>query len=263
MRNIFFFIRRYFNFLTFLLLQVLCIYFIVNYSKYHQAMFGGSANQVTGRINKEYDKVEYYFRLRKTNDSLVRANEILYNKLRSNFNLPDSTVRSVIDTIRIDSILQYRNFNYLHAKVVSNSVSAQNNFFVINGLNVRGLKAGLSVVDVNDGAAGVITEVDGDYAVVMSLLHKDSKINGKLLKSGETGTVSWDGKQPNILTLTGIAKSAKVVKGDTIITSGASVSFPKGIMIGTVDEVFAEKSTSNFRITLRSSANFYNLEYIY
>ncbi|MBC7507334.1 MAG: hypothetical protein H7320_01075 [Ferruginibacter sp.] len=80
----------------------------MQYSRYHQAMFGNSANKITGKVNAEYDKIEYYFRLKKTNDSLVKANERLYNKLTSNFNLPDSGNRLVIDSIRIDSILQYR-----------------------------------------------------------------------------------------------------------------------------------------------------------
>ena len=61
MRNIFLFISRYFNFLIFLLLQVICIYFITRYSKYHQAAFGSISNNITGKVNSEYNKVEYYF----------------------------------------------------------------------------------------------------------------------------------------------------------------------------------------------------------
>jgi cell shape-determining protein MreC len=34
-------------------------------------------------------------------------------------------------------------------------------------------------------------------------------------------------------------------------------------MIGTVTEVLAEKSTSNFRIKFKTAANFYNLQYVY
>ena len=263
MRNIFLFIRRYFNFITFLVLQVLCIYFIVSYSKYHQAVFGNSANRITGRINQEANKVEYYFQLKRTNDSLVRANEKLYNRLRSNFNLPDTTSKKVIDTIRIDSLLQYRNLTYLHAKVVSNSISARNNYIVLAGENVPLLKPNTGVVDANNGVVGIISEVDGQYAVVMSLLHKDSHVSGKLLKGGETGALSWDGVTPNILTLSKIPKSAKVAKGDTIITSGFTTSFPRGMIIGRVEEVYAEKNTSNYRIMVRSAANFYNLEYVY
>ena len=263
MRNIFLFIRRYANLLVFLFLQVLSIYFIISYSKYHEAAFGNTTNKFTGSINKRYNKVEYYFQLKRTNDSLVKANEFLYNKLRSNFNINDSVDKKFIDTMRIDSINRYRKFNYLNAKVIANSISAQSNFIVINGSNVHTFKKGMGIVGINNDVVGVITEVNGDYAAVMSLLHKDSKLSGKLLKGGETGTLSWDGKKPNILSLNNIPKSAKVAIGDTIITSGFSAIFPKGIMIGRVTDIKPETTNNNYRITLKSAANFYNIEYVY
>ncbi|MEP7254863.1 MAG: rod shape-determining protein MreC [Ferruginibacter sp.] len=263
MRNIFLFIRRYFNFLFFLLLQGFSIYLVVHYSRYHNAVFSNTANQLTGKVNEQYSKVEYYFRLKKTNDSLVKANEKLYNKLKADFELPDTTSKTVLDTIRVDSIEQHRKYNFFSAKVVYNSVAAQNNFIVLGRGSAQQLKEGMGVVDPNNGVVGIITEVSKDYAVVMSLLHKDSRISGKLLKGGETGTLSWDGKTPNIISLTGIPKSAKVIIGDTIISSGFSTSFPKGMMIGIVNEVTPEKSTSNFLIKFKSAANFYNLEYAF
>lgn len=263
MRNIFLFVRRYFNFLLFLALQVFSIYLIVHYSRYHNALFSSTANQLTGKVNEKYSRVEYYFQLKKTNDSLVRANEKLYNKLKADFELPDTTSKTVIDSIRIDSIEEYRKYHYFPAKVVYNSVAAQNNFIVLGRGAGQQLKEGMGVIDLNGGVVGIVTDISKDFAVVMSLLHKDSRISGKLLKGGETGTLSWDGKTPNMIALTGISKSAKVAKGDTIISSGFSTSFPKGLMIGIVTEVVPEKSTNNFMIKFRSSANFYNLEYVY
>ena len=103
-------------------MQGLSIYFIVSYSKYHEAAFGNTMNKFTGGINKQYNKVEYYFQLSRTNDSLVKANEVLYNKLRSNFNLPDSSSKTTIDTVRLDSIITYKRITYLGAKVISNSI---------------------------------------------------------------------------------------------------------------------------------------------
>ena len=242
---------------------MLCIYFIVSYSKTHEAAFGNTANKFTGGINKQYNKIEYYFQLKRTNDSLVKANEVLYNKLRSNYNIADSVNKLVIDTMRIDSIMRYRKFNYLSAKVISNSISSQSNFIVITGSNVHNFKKGMGIVGVNNDVIGIITEVNGDYAAVMSLLHKDSKLSGKLLKGGETGTLNWNGEKPNILSLNNIPKSAKVAKGDTIITSGFSAIFPKGIYIGRVTDVRPETVNNNYRITLKSAADFYSLEYVY
>ncbi|MBK7884567.1 MAG: hypothetical protein IPJ81_12880 [Chitinophagaceae bacterium] len=98
MRNIFLFVRKYAYFLFFLLLQGLSIYFIIHYSHYHNAMFSATANQVTGKINQQYNKIEDYFHLKKTNDSLLAANEKLYNKLKADYALPDTASNIKIDS---------------------------------------------------------------------------------------------------------------------------------------------------------------------
>lgn len=263
MRNIFLFIRRYFNFILFMLLQVFSIYLIVNYSKYHHALFSKTANQFTGKINEKYNGVSYYFQLKKTNDSLVAANEKLYNKLRADFNIADTSSNYFVDSISVDSMERFRKYHYFPAKVVYNSVASQNNYIVLGRGAAQNVKEGMGVIDHNSGVVGIVTEVSGDYAVVMSLMHKDSHLSGKLLKSGESGILNWDGKEPNIVSLTGIPKSAKVAKGDTIISSGLSTSsIPKGMMLGIVQEVKADKSTNNYLIKFKTSVDFYNVEFV-
>jgi rod shape-determining protein MreC len=121
----------------------------------------------------------------------------------------------------------------------------------------------MGIVGINNNVVGVITEVDGDYATVMSLLHKDSHISGKLFKTGETGTISWNGEQPNVVTLNNIPKSAKLTKGDSVITSGFSAIFPKGLLIGRVETAKPEKSNNNFKINIRTATDFNNIEYVY
>ncbi len=264
MRNIFLFVRRYFNFILFLLLQGFSIYLIVHYSKYHNAIFSKTSNQVTGKINEKYNSVTSYFRLKKTNDSLVAANEMLYNKLKADFEFPDTTSKLVIDSIKVDSMERFRKYQYYPAKVVYNSVASQNNFIVLGRGSSQNIKKDMGIIDPNSGVVGIVTEVSADYAVVMSLLHKDSQLSGKLLKGGESGTVTWDGKTPNIVSLGGIPKGTKVARGDTVISSGLSTSsLPKGMMMGIVEEVKADKSTSTYLIKVRTSANFYNLEFVY
>ena len=220
-------------------------------------------NEITGKINVQYNKVDYYFQLKKTNEQLVKDNERLRNLLKENFDKPDTSTKLVTDSIPYDTIGNYRKILYLSAKVVSNSVSAQNNFIVLSRGSAQHLKKDEGVVDSNNGVVGIITDVTENFAVVMSLLHKDSKISGKLKKGGELGYVSWDGKDPNRLLLTEIRKSAKVNRGDTVITSGNTPTFPYGLMLGIVDEVIADKSTNNYIIKMKSSANFYNLQYVF
>ena len=75
MRNIFLFIRRYFNFLFFVILQVIVLSFLFRYNRFHEAAFMGVASEITGRIDQRYSDVEYYFKLKKENAALVKKNE--------------------------------------------------------------------------------------------------------------------------------------------------------------------------------------------
>lgn len=265
MRNIFLFIRHYFNFILFLFLQVLCISIIVHYSTYHSALASSYMNQVTGKVNEQYNKIEYYFQLTKTNDSLVKENERLYNKLRADFQIPDNSNRRVIDTLRVDSIETYRMYNYLEAKVVYNSIALPNNYIELARGSLNGMKKDCGIIDINRNVVGIVTDVSDQYAVVLSLLHKDndSKISAKLKKGGELGDISWDGKDPGILSLMSIRKSARVAIGDTVVTSGITPTFPYGLMIGTVTQITPDESTNSVVIKLKAAANFNNLEYVY
>ncbi|CAN5650233.1 rod shape-determining protein MreC [soil metagenome] len=263
MHNIFLFIRRYFNFIFLLLLQVFCIYLIVHYNTYHNAVASGVMNEVTGKVNTQYNKIDYYFQLKKTNEQLAKDNERLRNLLKENFETPDTTAKVITDSIPYDTLGHIRKWQYSAAKVVSNSISAQNNFIVLGRGADQHLRKDMGVVDPNNGVVGIITDVSSNYAVVMSLLHKDSKISAKLKKSGEAGQVIWDGKDPHFLSLTDIRKSVKLIKGDTVLTSGFTATFPYGLFLGTIESVLPDKGTNNFIIRIKTSASFNNLQYVY
>jgi rod shape-determining protein MreC len=221
-------------------------------------------NEVTGKVSKQYNGIEYYFQLKKTNELLAKDNERLRNLLPENFEQPDTASKMITDSTIHDSMyLTKRKWLYQKAKVVYNSFSAQNNFIVLSRGSAQQLKKDEGVVDPANGVVGIVTDVSENFAVVMSLLHKDSKISAKLKKGGDAGQVIWDGKDPNILLLTEIRKSAKVIKGDTVFTSGFTTTFPYGMMIGTVNEVLSDKSSNSYIIRLKSAANFYNLQYVY
>ncbi len=221
------------------------------------------ANEVTGSIQKQFNTVEYYFQLRRTNDSLVKANEILYNKLKQDFDMPDTTSRVSVDTLNIDSVIQFRRYQYMQAKVVGNSVSQPNNFIQIHRGSTQGAMADFGVIDVNNAVVGTVMDVSNNFAVVMSLLNGLSNISAMLKKSGETGTIVWDGKETNIVNLKDISKATKIAKGDTVITSGYSDKFPYGLLIGIAQEVINDKSSSTYTIRVKTAVNFYNLQYVY
>ncbi len=220
-------------------------------------------NELAGKVNLQHDKVEDYFHLKKANEQLAKDNERLRNLLRQNFETLDTINKIVTDSIPFDSLGSRRKWLYKMAKVVANTVTTQENYIELSRGYNQQMKKDLGVIDPNNGVVGIVTDVSENFSVVMSLLHKDSKISAKLKKGGDVGMVVWDGKDPNRLTLNDIRKSAKVAKGDTVLTSGFTATFPYGLLIGVVDEVLPDKSTNNYLIKLRSTANFYNLQYVY
>lgn len=235
---------------------------LFTFNRHHNAFFIEVSNEITGKINDQYSTVQYYFQLRKTNDSLIKANERLYNKLKQNFEFPDTASKVVVDSIRQDSLENFRRFQYLSAKVNSNSVILPNNYIGLHRGILQGVNKDMGVIDPNNGVVGTVILASNNYSVVMSLLHMQSNVSAKLKKTGELGSVTWDGKDPSIIILKDIGKSVKVSKGDIVVTSGITDRFPYGLLIGTVEEVGAEKSSNYHTIKLRTAANFHNLQFV-
>jgi rod shape-determining protein MreC len=261
-RNIFLFIRRFSTFLFFLVLQIIALSFLFRYNKFHEAAFMGVAGEMTGKVSEKYNTVEYYFKLKKTNEALVKENLELRSLLRQNYEGPDSTHHVVIDSIKIDSLIKIQRFKYYDAKVVGNFVSAQNNYFIIHRGSNQSIQKDWGVISPQ-GIAGRVVNVSANYATVMSALSRQFTINARLKKGGERGSVKWDGESPLYLVMKDVPKSAQVAKGDTVITSELSSIYPGNIMIGVISEIVDDKSSNFFSLRIKTATNFFNLEYVY
>lgn len=262
MRNIFLFIRRYFNFLFFLVLQIMALSFLFRYNKFHEAIAMNVMGEFTGKVNEKYNNVEYFFHLKSTNDSLAKENLRLRQLLKENFEWPDSVKQLKVDTLKIDSLQKIQKYVYLGAKVVDNTVSLQTNFLTIHRGAAQGVKTNTGVVGPQ-GIVGRVVNVSQNYATVMSMLNRQFLVVVKLKNGGEMGTVEWDGNTPAFVTLKNIPKSARVNKGDTVLTSQITSLFPANIMVGTIQEVVEDKATNFYQLKLKPATNFFNLEYVY
>ncbi len=263
MRNIFFFIRRFFTFFLFVLLQAVAIWFMINYNRFHRAKFLGIANELTGRINKQYDNVENYFSLTEENKRVHRFNDSLLKMQPGNFMRIDTGSRLVQDSIPYDTLGNVRRYMTRTATVIYNTVNADKNYFQLNRGSNQGIKDNMAVISSDGSAVGQVINVSPNFSQVMSLLHVQSKVKGTLKKSGNNGTIEWNGKDPRYLTFKDIPKSIAVQKGDTVLTSTVSFNFPPGYMIGTIEEIFSDKSTNFYVLTVKTSANFYNLQQVF
>lgn len=263
MRNIFLFIRQYFNLISFLILQIICIVSIAKFSKTHEAFFSTKANEVTGIINSRYNGITKYFYLSKVNQDLAIENNRLKNLLQTNIVASDSTIITRVDTLIKDTLNRFRKYTFLPAVVVGNTVSLESNFITLERGSKQGVKPEMGVVGPN-GIIGKVVSVSDNYSVVMSLLNRNSKVSAMFKKGKEqyAENVEWDGASPDYLIMRKVSKAVDVKKGDTIVTSRYSPSFPSLLMIGTVDKIEKDDEENTYSLKIKTSTNFRTIQHV-
>jgi rod shape-determining protein MreC len=263
MRNVFLFIGRYFTFISFVVLQALALLMISRYNKFHRAILGGKANEVTGFFNKRVDKLNDFISQGEENKRLHRLNDSLLNQLKENFVRVDSSARLVTDSVQYDTSAPVRKYVYRSAKVIYNSTRFDKNIIQIDRGANQGIKDNMIVFGADGSLVGRVVNVSSNFSAVMSLLHTDIRVSGSLKKTGDFGTVTWDGKDARYVTLTGIPKGVEVNKGDTILTSIYTYDVPPGRMIGTVADIIKDNSSNFYTLKIKTATNFYKIEYVH
>lgn len=235
MLNVIQFILRFGTFFLFLLLEMISIYMIVNYNKAQQEIFLNSANILSGSINEKYSKIKSFANQYAVADSIASENAVLYQE-RFNYPFLFDTLEQFKDTSL--------NFEVIPARVINNSVSSQHNYLTINKGFKDGIRNGLGVISKN-GVVGIVKSTSKHFALVISILNEDLKTSASIRKNGYFGSLVWKGKDTKELNLEDLPRHAEVKPGDTIQTSGYSLVFPKGILLGTVKAI-RQKTGTNF-----------------
>lgn len=265
MKNIFLFIRRFFTFFVFLVLQILCISFLVKYSKTYEAAYSNVAHEMTGNIDKRYNNIQYYFDLKKSNLSLAEENARLRDALGVFVHDADSLNKNKLyilaDSLNKDSLGNERKYQYFAAKVVNNSLTRDNNYITLEKGAAQGIEKSMAVAGPH-GIVGQIVAVSKNYSLALSLLSHNSRVSVMLKKDSIHGLVEWDGSRANMLDMT-VPKGTKVAKGDTVITSNWSSNFPEGLMVGRVISVKYDPAAGINRLRIATATDFYTLQFAY
>jgi len=255
MRNLFVFLReRYFYFL-FLFLETISLGLLVNNNEFQKSSLFSVSNNLSGTVNILFSNISEYFSLRKTNSVLIEEMARLHSRIPEAFYVTDKNV-----FYKKDSIVRLE-YKYISAKVISNSTNKRNNFLMINKGSRHGIVNHMGVI-IGNNVVGQVVGVSPHFSWIMSLLNKDSRVSGKFKKNDQLVNVEWDGINYRIGQLKEIPKHIRMVKGDTIITSGNSDIFPQGLMIGNISD-FTIATDENFNYgQIFFSTDFNSLGYV-
>ena len=255
MRNLVLLFLRFGHFILFVLLELFCLYLIVNYNRKQRDIWGNTSNIFMGQVSEKWNDVKNYYYLQDEMDELAAENAKLKEKL-INFGL-------TINTTEKDSVANNlgSQFELLTALVTNNSTHKPNNYIYINKGSADGVQPDMGVIS-SDGIVGIINKVRKNSSVANSLLHRRSYISAMIKRTGAFGPLRWIDTDPRFVNLNDIAKHNTVEVGDTIISSGYSTHFPPGILIWIVQETNLPEGSNFHNIKVLLNNDFGSLRYV-
>ena len=147
------------------------------------------------------------------------------------------------DTLDLDS----SKYQLIAVDICNSNFRLRDNYITLCSGSKAGLMSDMGVIS-QTGLVGIIKKVSDNFSIVMSILHSQSSISCLIKRNNSNGMLIWKMGNPKILNLESIPKHKTVLVGDTVITSGYSTIFPKGIQVGKVKTVVLEPGSNSYTI---------------
>ena len=246
------FLYNYRAFFTFLSLEIFCAWLWINNSQYQNTQFFNSSNRMAASIMSAAQSTREYLSLRDVNRELAEENALLRELVVQLSSKQETLIASTDTLVR---------FQFVSAKVINNSVAQFKNHLTINRGLDAGLAPGMAVIS-SAGAVGKVKSVSDHFSVVTSILNTDEQVSSVLTRTGNFGTIQWDGTDPDLVSLLYIPRHVKPEIGDSVVTSGYNAVFPEGVFIGLVKEFDLKKEALFYDLKVELAQDFRRLSYV-
>jgi rod shape-determining protein MreC len=246
------FFYEYRAFFTFLIIEVLCAWMLVENNQYQNTKFFNSSNRLAASILGFSQGSREYFSLRQINEDLSRENA----QLRTALERQDQS--RPLPAMGADTVSR---FKFVSAKVINNSVSQFKNHITINRGSDAGIMPGMAAISVS-GAVGKVKSVSEHFSVLISILNIDEQVSCVLKRTSSFGTAQWDGTDPRVVNLLYVPRHVQPVVGDTVMTSGYNAVFPPGILVGIVKDVNLKDEALFYDIRVELAQDFRRLSFV-
>lgn len=232
MNNLLYFLIKARPWILFTLYAIIGCAMLFNTNPYQQSVYLTSANAFSTNVYSTATGITSYFNLRNINDDLQRRNSALELEVLSlKQQLLGFKDMEYAASHPLDSALQ--RYNFILAHVINNSIHRPHNYITIQKGSLDGIKPEMGVVDQN-GVVGKVCVVGPHSARIISLLNDNLSISCKVKGTETSGSLVWNGENYEKMLLKEIPHHATFNKGDTVVTSGFSTTFPEGISVGVI-----------------------------
>jgi rod shape-determining protein MreC len=232
-------------------LEIISLGLLSTSYSYQRSLSYSLTNDISGSLLKAYSDLGDYFYLKEENEQLLEDNANLRNQLAGSFLATDTSI------IYFDTL-----YSFLPTRIISSTNNMQMNRIIIDKGKLHGVKKEMGVVG-KDGIVGIVIGVSDHYSTVMSALSRNANFSAMIKQSGQLVNVSWPGNNYSYGEINDIPSHIQLLEGDTIISSGNSIIFPKGILIGFVVEHKKREDKDLSKAKIRFSVDFNKLHHAY
>lgn len=172
------------------------------------------------------------------------------------------------ENIRLRNLLKfkqgYTSYNMVGASVIERDYGGWTHTMVIDRGEDSGMKKYMPVI-IPSGLVGFVSEVYMNSSRVQLLLDPRTTVGGIVQRpaSRVVSMVSGNSGNPGLLSFMSLPKESDVIKGDIIVTSGYGGVYPKGLVIGTVEQVDVDSEGGTQSAEIRPAADFAHMEEVF
>ena len=255
MRNLLDFLKNYYHWFLFALLEVISGVMLFGYNSYQNSAWLSSANVAVGKVYQIESGITTFFSMTRANEELTLRNFYLERQLDQLRRLYAEVTQDT--TIKERQELQMLSkYKLIPAKVVSNSLDRRDNLITIDKGSSDGVEVDMGVASGN-GVVGVVYLTSAHYAVVIPVLNTSmSRISCAIRNRNYFGYLTWDGRDPSVAFIEDVPRHAKFKRGEWVETSGYSSIFPPGVLVGKIEKVFNSADGLSYKLQVRLSTDF-------
>lgn len=155
---------------------------------------------------------------------------------------------------------QSTQYHLLLAQIIGTDTNPLKQIVVLNKGAKDGVQIGQTVIDEN-GILGQIINTYPNTSRLLLITDEQQSIAVMVARTGQKAMVTGNGRLDS-LSLDYIFKTADVMVGDELISSGLGERIPAGYRVGTVASIDTTRTDNFANISVSPAANFLNSSYV-
>lgn len=248
--------RRKRSLLTFLGLELFCLFLMSQFHDYYESRFFAVVNDLRNSTINVSGNIRQYLNLQEANLELQYRLTFLEEErihLRSQL--------SSYQHFPQDTVLKKK--FYLHSsEIIDMTLNRANNLFTSTLGRSDQIAPDMCVLSHNGELVGIVANVSERNNIIQPLINTQLKISAYHKGSSQVGVLSWNGNTSQELQLDNFPLHTRVYLKDTIYTRGFTHAIPADIPIGVITSIQPVKGTF-LEIMVKPFVDFSTLRYVY